>query len=266
MINNICLNCENELNGKYCSECGQKSDTQRITLKRFIFHDVLHGTLHLEKGILFTAKQALICPGRAALNYIEGKRKRYYNVFLLILIIIGLLLFLRHNYEALLMSQGRLKIEKKVELNEVSKKFDDFFSQKSKIIILLFVPLAAVNSLILFKRKKLNLSEHAIIAGMILLGMLLFATFAHFIFYINIITTLTDFVYDGITIFFIAITLIYIGYAYYNAFQKEYSLIGILSRVILFFVLMFFEIFALLIISIGILTNWQSQEVIISPF
>src|SRR5690606_21269807 len=77
-----CLNCGKQLTDKFCSGCGQKSDTHRISFKHFIAHDVLHGTFHIEKGILFTAKEALVRPGKAALDYIAGKRIKYYNVFL----------------------------------------------------------------------------------------------------------------------------------------------------------------------------------------
>ncbi len=101
MISRNCLNCENELVGNYCYGCGQKADTHRITFRHFIFHDLLHGTFHFEKGMLFTGKQALLRPGRAALDYISGKRIRFYNVFYLILITIGLIIFLHHFYDVL---------------------------------------------------------------------------------------------------------------------------------------------------------------------
>lgn len=42
------------------------------------FTEHLH---HLDKGIFFTTKQALVRPVKAALDYIAGKRKSYYNVF-----------------------------------------------------------------------------------------------------------------------------------------------------------------------------------------
>ena len=89
MTNTNCLNCGKELTDKYCSGCGQKADTHRITFKNFLFHDLLHGNFHIERGILFAAKEALIRPGKAALDYISGKRKRYYNVFYLILLTFG---------------------------------------------------------------------------------------------------------------------------------------------------------------------------------
>ena len=84
MTTHNCLNCGKRLTDAFCSGCGQKADTHRITFKNFIFHDVLHGTFHLDRGILFTVKQALTRPGQAALDYISGKRKPFYNVFYLI--------------------------------------------------------------------------------------------------------------------------------------------------------------------------------------
>ena len=183
MTKKNCLNCEKVLTDQFCSGCGQKADTHRISLKNFIFHDVLHGTFHLDKGILFTAKEALTRPGKAALDYIAGKRIRYYNVFYLVLITIGLIVFLRHFYNELLIWQGEKVSEDYKYLNEDSKTLNEIFSQKSKVIIFLFVPLAALNSWMLFRKKKLNLSEHAIIAGLILLGMLLISAIGNFIGY-----------------------------------------------------------------------------------
>lgn len=266
MISKNCLNCGKELTDKFCSGCGQKSDTHRISFKNFITHDVLHGTFHFEKGMLFTAKQALIRPGKAALDYISGKRKRYYNVFLLILIIIGLMLFFRHFYGELLISQGREVIQDSNHLNEASKKIDKIFSQKSKIIIFLFVPFAALNSFILFRRKKLNLSEHSIIAGMILLGMLLLSTLGNILFYLDLIVEFSSTFANVISFSITGLILLHIGYGYFNAFGEDYSKLGITYRVVLFFALICLEILILFYILVGIATNWEFGEITISPF
>jgi len=94
MENKHCLNCENDLAGKFCSNCGQRSDTHRMTLKHLVFHDIIHGTFHFEKGMLFTAKQALLNPGKAALDYISGKRVNYDNIFYFILMSLGIITLL----------------------------------------------------------------------------------------------------------------------------------------------------------------------------
>lgn len=266
MTNNNCLNCGKELIDLYCYGCGQKADTHRISFTNFVFHDLLHGTFHIEKGMLFTAKQALIRPGQAALDYISGKRIRYYNVFYLILITAGLMLFFRHFYEEMVIGQGRKLIENPPKLNEASKKMDEILSQKSKIIIFLFVPFAALNSFILFKRKKLNLSEHSIIAGMILLGILLFSTLGNVLFYFDLIVEFSNTFANFINLTIITLIVLYIGYAYFNAFGTDYSRIGIVGRVVLFFTLIFLEIMILLYILIGFVTNWKMETVVLSPF
>jgi hypothetical protein len=91
-----CLNCHEEITRKFCPNCGQKTDTHRIGFVHFIAHDLLHGMFHLERGIVFTLKEALIRPGKAALDYISGKRICYYNVFYLSLVLIGLAILLYH--------------------------------------------------------------------------------------------------------------------------------------------------------------------------
>jgi hypothetical protein len=266
MTTNNCLNCGKELTDKFCSGCGQKADTHRISFKNFIFHDLLHGTFHIEKGMLFTAKQSLIRPGKASLDYIAGKRKQYYNVFLLILITTGLMLFFRHFYEELLIGQGRKWVQDPPKLNDASKTIDELFSQKSKLIIFLFVPLAAINSFILFKRRKLNLSEHSIIAGMILLGILLLSTLGNVLFYFDLISEFNDIVSNTISLSIITLIILYIGYAYFNAFGDDYSKLGIVFRVVLFFALICLEMLILLYILIGFVTHWKFGAITITPF
>lgn len=96
MSSKNCLNCGHELVHKFCAYCGQKADTHHITVKHFITHDLAHGVFHLDKGILFTIKEAFTRPGKAALDYINAKRISYYNIFYLILLLVGLNLLVQH--------------------------------------------------------------------------------------------------------------------------------------------------------------------------
>lgn len=261
MTKTNCLNCGKVVSDKFCSGCGQKADTHRINFKNFIFHDVLHGTFHIDKGILFTAKQALTRPGKAALDYIAGKRKPFYNVFYLILITIALMLFTRHIGDSL-NNQDDTITQSKEYINEASRKIDELFDQKNKIIIFLFVPFAALNSFILFRRKKLNLSEHAIIAGMILLGILLIATFSNILFWFKSLHQI------GLVISLLVTALIFlqIAFGYFNAFGDDYSKFEITSRIFLFFLLIGLELLFLTWLLVGFVTNWKFGEIQITPF
>lgn len=253
-----CLNCNENLNGKFCSNCGQKADTHRITLKHFLFHDILHGVWHFEKGILFTIKEALTRPGQAALDYIAGKRIKYYNVFYLILILIGLNIFLSNQYDQ--MAHTYFGTISEPLTNDKGKAINDFLHNNSKLIIFSFVPLFAINSFILFRRKKLNISEHFIIAGMVYLGVILFATtleifaFLEFVKYINVIT-------DYINLILVSAMAIYVIYSYYSAFKNQYSKISFSLRMLSFLLFLSIEIVLLAILILGFATKWKGGEV-----
>ena len=214
--------------------------------------------------MVFTAKEALVRPGKAALDYISGKRKRYYNVFYLILITFGLILFFRHFYQELSVDLGAESVPKKY-INEASKTYAELFSEKSKIIIFLFVPLFALNSFIFFRRKKLNLTEHSIIAGMVLLGVLLISLFGNLFFYIDILVPFSDTSANVVSWLVVVLIFTQILHGYYNAFNAEYSKWGILYRIGLFLALICLEIVIMLFILIGFITHWKFGVISLNP-
>lgn len=252
-----CLNCGENLNGKYCSNCGQKTNTHRITFQYFVFHDIMHGVFHFEKGMLFTAKQALLRPGKAALEYIAGKRVYYYNIFYFILLLIGVIVLISHLYGELTSSTGTGE-----EMNEAGKKLESIFSQFGKLLVFLTVPLTALNSYIIFKRKKLNFSEHIVISGMLLLGTFLLVTFFMLLAIPSIIMPLPNLL-KFLLLSFPFIILIYIIRVYQTAFKSDYNTFGFSYRMTLFLVLLLFELSVLFILLMGIASNWGESDSII---
>lgn len=247
-----CLNCDTQLQGKFCSNCGQKADTHRITFKHFIIHDVLHGVWHFEKGMLFTAKQALFRPGKAALDYIGGKRIPYYNVFYFILLLLGLNFFLNHYYDQLAADFNSISNGE----HHVKNSLETFLTENAKSIILLFVPFFAFNSYLLFRRRKFNLSEHFIIAGITFLGILIFVTFFNlvsflgFLKYLDRISSVTDYLIPFIII-------VYTISSYYTAFSEKYSKIKFSIRMFLFLFLLLFEFIMVIMLIFGYVTDWK---------
>jgi hypothetical protein len=254
-----CLNCGARLSGKYCSNCGQKSDTHRISLKHFLLHDVLHGVMHIEKGMLFTAKQALFRPGKAALDYIAGKRVNYYNVFYFVLILLGATVLLSHYYNVLALRVDPGKMYQ-LEVNEAGAKMNEILRAYGKLFIFLTVPVLALNSWAVFRRRKLNYSEHAIISGMFLLGLFLCIVFYLLLNFIDLVgmpdwyafllENSPPFLFFG-----------YLIFVYANAFFKDYSVGGFLWRLLLFVVFFIVELILFLTILIGTITNWEGGEI-----
>jgi hypothetical protein len=77
-IASACKNCNTLLTGNFCHACGQKADTHRITFKH-LMHEFFHALTHADKGILFLVKELLYRPGYVTKEYLEGKRKKYFN-------------------------------------------------------------------------------------------------------------------------------------------------------------------------------------------
>jgi len=95
-IEKTCLNCANKYQGKYCNECGQAAEVERVTAKH-LFHETVHILTHYEKGFLHTIWHFLVKPGTASIKYINGKRKEYQKPVSYILILTGLYILV-HNY------------------------------------------------------------------------------------------------------------------------------------------------------------------------
>ncbi len=76
----ICMNCEHEGTGKYCSECGQPYQVKRVTVSS-ILHEVIHLFTHFEKGFGYTLKQLLLHPGVMQRKYLAGQRSKHQKPF-----------------------------------------------------------------------------------------------------------------------------------------------------------------------------------------
>ena len=81
---NLCKNCRLELNGKFCSNCGQPATLKRIDA-HYIKHEIEH-VLHLEKGIFYTIKELVIRPGKSVRQFISEYRNRLVKPIIFIIV------------------------------------------------------------------------------------------------------------------------------------------------------------------------------------
>jgi hypothetical protein len=248
MEDNYCLNCDATVDNKFCSSCGQKTNTHRIVLKHFLLHDLLHGALHLEKGIIFTLKETIVRPGQAALDYIKGKRVSYNNIFYLALLTVALNVLLLSLKEAAAPELVKATQIKKMDLN-------DFFSKYSKIALFCIVPILALNAKLIFKRIKLNLAEHFIVGGITLLGMLVLSTVYISFDILNQSIHFYHIIGFFEVLFFFTIPLFPL-WAYKNLTKGLYKFWEFSGRILCFYLLSLIEMTILIIIiSICFLNN-----------
>ncbi len=83
-----CLNCDTSFSGHYCPQCGQKSETKRLTVVS-VTKDFLDAISDSDRGFLKTVIDLSQDPRVMLKNYISGKRRRYlsagkYSFFLIV--------------------------------------------------------------------------------------------------------------------------------------------------------------------------------------
>ena len=91
-----CLNCGHSVTGHFCSNCGQKADIARISIRE-LTTETLHFFTHFEKGFLYTSVQFLGHPGSAGQAYLQGKRRKFQTPVSYLFIWTGLYILL-HNF------------------------------------------------------------------------------------------------------------------------------------------------------------------------
>ena len=144
----ICKNCANKVVSNFCSFCGQANHTKRIDA-HYIIHDIPHSVFHVDKGLPYTFIQLTTNPGKALLEYLKGKRVKFFKPFAYVIILSTISsLFL------------------KLFTNEISIKqqnnFITILSKYPSLLIFILIPVVSIISWIIIK-SKLNYWEHFVI-------------------------------------------------------------------------------------------------------
>ncbi len=164
-----CKNCSSPLVGKYCIECGQAANTHQINA-HFLWHDIQHGLMHFDKGILFSLKELFIRPGATIREYLEGKRVWHFkplSMLILLATIYGLLYHFFHigfdkssfgrGFNAGI-NQGGSKSPLKFNLEAIN----DWIASHYALIALIQLPFYALASRIAFRKSGYNYVEHLV--------------------------------------------------------------------------------------------------------
>jgi len=224
-----CKNCKHKFKGKFCPNCGQKSDTNEINLKYFT-EELPYGLFQINRGLFFTIKELTIRPGGAVLDYIEGKRIRYFLPFSYIILMASFYLITKSSVQQFWMGEYY-----NAETITSTTPFLGFiFTSLSPILAICFL-------LVFGRQSKLNFWKY-VIASIYFLG--------HFLF-ILLVLRLLYFPFPKLTTnsgWLASVSLPYLVLSIYSIHLKFFkSKLALLFKSILTFVL--FLIFAAL--SIG---------------
>lgn len=159
-----CVNCNTPYVGTFCHQCGQKM-VHRYTVGH-VLHELMHVFTHADKGIFSFAWQIITRPGKVALHLVQGKRKRYFNLFQYLLIIVGITTFIMVKTEMMQSMfqniNGISKGHPSARLLEIQQKVGMLIQQYNNIVQMMLIPVFALFSWLFLSRGRYNYAENIV--------------------------------------------------------------------------------------------------------
>lgn len=157
----ICKNCEQNFNGNYCSNCGQKSNVRKVDFK-YLLEEIPNSIFQINRGFLFTLKELFTRPGHCIREFLEGKRKNHFKP-LAFIIFTSTLYVLSHYFlgnqtfidDAISGYKSGDNVENSDLMNWISK--------NQTYVILILVPFFSLASYLAFIKSKYNYFEHLVL-------------------------------------------------------------------------------------------------------
>lgn len=231
-----CPNCQTTLQGKFCYSCGQKIREERLSIG-YLFEDFVSNVFNLERGAFYTSKQLLLKPEMVIDDYLKGRTIVYTNPFkyLFFTATISAILSSFVNYELVIPSMAS---SSSPQVEEATKQAFTIMQQYWTLLTMAFAPIFAICTYFVYKKDKLNYSEHLIIssftsAQMAILGLPL---------------TLLMVLFPELTSAFFTISILGFGYLLY-AFYNIFNVKGIKA------IVKFIIIIVMFMVLTGILAN-----------
>ncbi|MBC7848295.1 MAG: DUF3667 domain-containing protein [Chitinophagaceae bacterium] len=263
-----CLNCGTglEFNQQFCSHCGQRADTHRLTIRHF-FHEFFHAFTHADKGIFHLLADLATKPGVVARNYLTGKRKSYFNPFTFFLIMMGIFVISNKMFRTertdavvpkeILAIPNIQQREGAIAMFERGNRVSNFMKNNGNVVSMIAIPLMAFVFWIFFRRKNFNYAEH-------LTANLMFTAFANIVFTLLIFPLQKLMQGSGyvplLTLFGLIFQVAYFSWAYNGLFQVrsaagKFEIIGVSILSILVW-----SLFSMTLMAIYIYQSWNFYQ------
>jgi len=154
-----CPACEQQSAGNICMHCGENLYPRRLNVATMV-HEVPDIFFNLDRGLFYTMRNFLFHPGRMIKRYFAGDRSRHYKPLKYITFIGGLTALL---YARFVFTDGKPQ-----------SGFEAFGTQWTSLILLLQVPLIALTTWLLFRKKQHTYGEHLVANAYIIAEVSLF--------------------------------------------------------------------------------------------
>ena len=153
-----CKNCNKVLEKSYdyCPYCGQKANFGRLNFKQLL-KDLWKAFSDADKGLLILIKQLIARPGHVARDYIFGRRKKHFNPFSFLAIMVAITLFFILQFENIGLNYTQITTGD-AELLRFSFKYFNLF-------ILLMCPIYGIVIWLLFWGNQINFVENLVLSA-----------------------------------------------------------------------------------------------------
>jgi hypothetical protein len=187
-----CRNCGADLQGRWCSHCGQKVIEEGDRRFGHLLAQFSHELLHIDGKLPRTLAALLLVPGKLSQTYLAGQRVRYISPVGLFLII-SLVYFLApamsdfnltlHDQYYMQPYSGMIQplidqrlTERGIEFEAYADRYDHATLNLAKLLVIIHLPLLALALLMLFPLRGLYLAEHFIVATHLFAFLLIMVT------------------------------------------------------------------------------------------
>ena len=250
-----CKNCNTSLieGNDFCGFCGAKVIRNRLTIKNLLAH-FSEQFLNYDNKFLKTFLHLFTKPEVVIGGYIGGTRKKHVNVisyFAIALTLSGLQLFILNKFYPEVMDLSSIASK---GTEEFQKKNLDFMMEYQSLVMMLYVPLYAILSKIVFYNfKKYNYTEHLVIFMYILAQSSI----------VGLVVILISAVF-GLTLgtiafaFTLPFQILYSAYCLKRLFKL--SLKGIILKTLLFLVILFLLMLLLAIAAAIMVIVFKDSE------
>ncbi|MEJ2584149.1 MAG: DUF3667 domain-containing protein [Robiginitalea sp.] len=235
-----CRNCNANLRTdfQYCPGCGAKLEPERITFKRLL-GDLADRVFNLDNSFTRTFITLFKKPEKVVNGYISGVRKKFMNPLSymgIALTLSGVIVFVISKFYADVIdftgSQGELDSEFTKEISEIIYDYNAFF-------FLLYLPVLALPSYLLFNKMRYNYAEHIVVF------FYLMAQYSLIAFPISVVTLLVSpEEYVSVNQPMVVLALVYSLYVLQR--MNRFPALVFAGRTLLYFVLLFIFFFVLI--------------------
>jgi hypothetical protein len=136
----------------YCSMCGQRAHSPRLTLQE-ISKEFVHAVAHVDRSALSLILLLLVRPGTVALEYVSGKRKRYFGPFAFLVVSVAFT-------SAVIAISGF-----QVVTTDVPNTVANFLQRHVNLMFFANVPLLALSCRLIGFRERFNYAEYLVLAS-----------------------------------------------------------------------------------------------------